>query len=200
VTILPFCRRVKVLQTCIMAAAYTIAWIIGIVACFFPLQQIIVCLRMPMTSRRLLHCGQRRVWLQQSDWELCYFRTSCGRERADTRVLRLASVPETERFNLAPEPGDIKFYLQWSHRRVSQRHLQDIKLECRVREQFVHRCWYFIAGCSKVNRESAGVKPCIAFRCVSVLIRVRAVCFRLSNSRMFIMQDYDVVCDLFCRS
>jgi hypothetical protein len=185
-----------------MAAAYTIAWIIGIVACFFPLQQIIVCLRMPMTSRRLLHRGQRCVWLQQCDWELCYFKTSCGRGRADTRVPRLASVPETERFNLAPEPGDIKFYLQWSHKRGLARGICKILNwnECRVREQFVHRCWYFIAGCSKVNRESAGVKPCIAFRCVSVLIRVRAVCFRLSNSRMFILQDYDVVCDLFCRS
>ena len=68
-------------------------------------------------------------------------------------------------------------------------------------KQFVNRCWYFVAGCSKVNRESAGVKPCIALRCVSVLIRVRAcVRFRFSNSRMFIPQDYDVMCDLFCRS
>ena len=93
VTILPFCRVVKVLQTCTMAAAYTIAWIIGVVACFFPLQQIIGLL-LPTTANHCLPSyadditavasrGQRCVcvWLQQRDCELCHFRTSCGRGR-----------------------------------------------------------------------------------------------------------------------
>jgi hypothetical protein len=93
----------KVLQTCIMATPYIIAGIIGMVTSFFPLQQIIVCLLMAMTSRRLLHCGQRCVWLQII---MAFLRVLW--QGADTVVPRLVYVAETERRNLAPKPWDLQ--------------------------------------------------------------------------------------------
>jgi len=105
VTILPFCRRVKVLRTCIMAAACTIAWIIGIVTSSFPLQQIIFCLRMPMTSRRLLHCGQPCVCVAAARRLRIVSFQNVLWKRVGARFARLASFPETERLNLTPQPG-----------------------------------------------------------------------------------------------
>ena len=147
-----------------MAAVYTIAWIIGMVASFFPLQQIIVCLRMPMTSRRLLHWTAMCVASAKRLRAICVISERLVAEGGYWSAT-LGQRPRNWRLNLAPEPGDIKFYLQWSQKRGLAKGICKI-LDWNVGSEnsSVHRSWCFVAGCSKVNRESAGVKPCIALR------------------------------------
>jgi len=93
-----------------MAVAYTIAWIIYRYGGLLP----------TTTNHCLLSYGDDIRAIASLWTAMCV--ASARRlgivsfqnvlwQRADTRVQRLASVPETERLNLAPEPGDIKFYL-----------------------------------------------------------------------------------------